>query len=115
MCRRMRVFVFRCVGEWACVHAGRGHLSEGVRVCVRIFQVCGHAGRVHLSESVRVWVRISLYLRVCLYMYVGLSGHVSGYMYLFVVVYLCICDVGISVCVCIYLYVFVYLCVCAYG
>ena len=37
VCRRMRVFVFRCVGEWVCVHAGRVHLSEGVRVFVRIF------------------------------------------------------------------------------
>ena len=76
VCRRMRVFVFRFVGEWACVHAGRGHLSEGVRVCVGISPVCVHAGRVHLSASVHVWVRIFLYLWVCLYMYVGLSGYV---------------------------------------
>ena len=37
MCRRMCMCVFRCVGEWVCVHAGRVHLSEGVHVFVRIF------------------------------------------------------------------------------
>ena len=72
----MRVCVFRCVGEWVCVHAGRGHLYEGMRVCVRIFLVCVHAGRVHLSEGVRVCVRIFLYVRVCLCVYVGVSGYV---------------------------------------
>ena len=72
MCSRMCMCVFRCVGEWVCVHAGRVHLSEGVRVFVRIF----------------------LNVRLCLYVYVGVSGYVSVCMHLYVFMYLGICACG---------------------
>ena len=82
------VCVFRCVGEWVRVHAGRIHLSQGVRVFVRIF----------------------LYVRACLYVYVAISGYVWVCMHLYVFMSLNIGAYGcVYICVCMYLYVCVYL------